>query len=365
MKWNIRIGNFLGIDVFLHTTFLIMILWIGISYWLQGNGIAAALTGVGYILALFGSVVLHEYGHALTARKFGVKTKNITLYPIGGVASLERIPEKPKQELLVALAGPAVNLVISAAILSWLLITSSLQPLTAAGIMEGSFLQRLMIANLALVGFNLIPAFPMDGGRVLRALLAMRLEYTVATQTAASIGQVLAFVFGFVGLFSNPFLVFIAFFVWIGAQNEAKMVRMNSALEGIPVSRAMLTNFETLSPFDTLSKAIDYVLNSDQKHFPVVEDGQVVGILSESGLLQGLRKNGEETPVADVMQKSFKTADSHEMLEIAFTRLRECTCHTMPILHHGELVGLVTMDNIGEFIRIQSVLNISESFSNG
>lgn len=365
MKWNIRIGNFLGIDVFLHTTFLIMILWIGLSSWFQGNSIATALIGVGYILALFGSVVLHEYGHALTARRFGVKTKNITLYPIGGVASLERIPEKPKQELLVALAGPAVNLVISTAILIWLLITSGLQPLTATGIMEGSFLQRLMIANLVLVGFNLIPAFPMDGGRILRALLAMRLEYTVATQTAASIGQVLAFIFGFVGLFSNPFLVFVALFVWIGAQNEAKMVRMNSALEGIPVSRAMLTNFESLSPVDPLSRAIDLVLNSDQKHFPVVEDGQVIGILSESGLLQGLREKGEEMLVADVMQKSFKTADSHEMLEIAFIRLRECTCHTMPILHNSVLVGLVTMDNIGEFIRIQSVLNLTESYSNG
>jgi predicted transcriptional regulator len=231
--------------------------------------------------------------------------------------------------------------------------------------MEGSFLQRLMIANLALVGFNLIPAFPMDGGRVLRALLAMRLEYTVATQTAASIGQALAFVFGLIGLFSNPFLVFIALFVWIGAQNEAKMVRMNSALDGIPVSRAMLTNFETLSPVDPLSRAIDHVLNTDQKHFPVIEDGQVIGILSESGLLQGLRKNGEETLVRDVMEKSFKTADSHEMLEIAFNRLRECTCHTMPILHNGVLVGLVTMDNIGEFIRIQSLLNLSKSFSKG
>ncbi|MCB2178371.1 site-2 protease family protein [bacterium] len=365
MKWNIRIGNFLGIDVFLHTTFLVMILWIGLSSWFQGNNITTALTGVGYILALFGSVVLHEYGHALTARKFGVKTKNITLYPIGGVANLERIPDKPKQELLVALAGPAVNLIISIMILVWLLLTSSLQPLTVTGIMEGSYLQRLMIANLALLGFNLIPAFPMDGGRVLRALLAMRLEYTVATQIAASIGQVLAFVFGFIGLFSNPFLVFIAFFVWIGAQNEAKMVRMNSALEGIPVSRAMLTNFKTLSPFDPLSRAIDHMLNSDQKQFPVIEDGQIVGILSESGLLQGLRKDGEETQVADVMQKSFKTADSHEMLEIAFNRLRECTCHTMPILHNGLLVGLVTMDNIGEFIRIQSVLNLSKGFSKG
>jgi Zn-dependent protease/predicted transcriptional regulator len=336
----------------------LLILWLGVSTWIQDNSISSALAGVGFILALFGSVVLHEYGHALTARRYGVKTRDITLYPIGGVASLEKIPEKPKEELLVALAGPAVNLVISAALAVWLLLTSSLQSFTIIGLNEGTFLQRLMIANLVLVGFNLVPAFPMDGGRILRAMLAMKLEYTAATQIAASIGQGLAFVFGFFGLLSNPFLVFVAFFVWIGAQNEAKMVRMNSALEGIPVSRAMLTNFESLSPSDPLSRVIDHILNSDQKHFPVIVEGKVVGILSESGLLQGLRQNGEKTQVVEVMERSFKTADSHEMLETAFTRLTECACHTMPIMHNGELVGLVTMDNIGEFIRIQSMLNL-------
>jgi Zn-dependent protease/predicted transcriptional regulator len=340
-----------------------MIFWIGISYWIQENSIAAVISGVGFILALFGSVVLHEYGHALTARKFGIKTKNITLYPIGGVASLERIPEKPRQELLVALAGPAVNVVIAAVLSIWLIAASSLDLTSGFSLTGGNFLQRLIFTNLALVGFNLIPAFPMDGGRVLRALLALRLEYTLATQIAATIGQGLAFVFGFIGLFSNPFLLFIAFFVWIGAQNEAKMVRMNSALEGIPVSRAMLTNFIILSPVDTLSKVIDHVLTSDQKHFPVVDEGQVVGILSESGLLEGLRRSGEDTSVTEVMEKSFKTADSYEMLETAFARLRECSCHTMPILHHGELVGLVTMDNLGEFIRIQSMLNVSENLA--
>lgn len=363
MKWTLKLGRFAGIDVFLHTTFFLMIFWIGITYWIQENSIAAVISGVGFILALFASVVLHEYGHALTARKFGVKTKDITLYPIGGVARLERIPENPREELWVALAGPAVNVVIAAGLFLWLVITSPLESLSNFSLGGGSFIERLMITNLVLVGFNLIPAFPMDGGRVLRALLAMRLEYTAATQLAATIGQGLAFVFGFIGLFSNPFLVFIAFFVWIGAQNEAKMVRMKSALEGIPVSRAMLTNFEAVSPDDPLSRVIDYVLTSDQKDFPVVADGQVVGILSESGLLEGLRQNGEETLVGTVMQTSFKTADSYEMLETAFARLRDCTCHTMPVFHNGELVGMVTMDNIGEFIRIQSMLGFSENMA--
>ncbi len=363
MKWSWKIGRFAGIDVYLHTTFLLLIGWIALTSWLQENSLVAVVTGVGFILALFGSVVLHEYGHALTARRFGVKTRDITLYPIGGVAKLERIPEDPKQELWVAFAGPAVNLVIALLLFIWLLLTRTLEPLSSISITGGSFVERLLVTNLILVGFNLIPAFPMDGGRVLRALLALRLEYSTATQIAASVGQGLAFLFGFIGLFSNPFLVFIALFVWIGAQGEARMVTLKSALNGIPVGRAMLTNFDVLSQDDQLSTVVDYVLAGDQKDFPVVADGQVVGILTQSALLDGLRKNGESALVGSAMSTDFQTADSHEMLESAFARLQNCECHTLPILHHDQLVGLVTMDNIGEFIRIQSMLGTKSSFA--
>jgi Zn-dependent protease len=355
MKWSWKIGRFAGIDVYLHTTFFLLLGWIGISYWLQENSILAALTGVGFILALFASVVFHEYGHALTARRFGVKTRDITLYPIGGVASLERIPEEPRQELWVALAGPLVNVGIAVVLFLGLIFTGNLGDISSLSMTGGTFVERLMVTNLVLVGFNLLPAFPMDGGRVLRSLLAMRLEYTQATQIAASIGQGMAFLFGFIGLFRNPFLVFIAFFVYIGAQNEARSVQMRSALHGIPVSRAMLTNFKVLAPDEKLSTAIDLVLAGDQKHFPVVEDGEVVGILTQSGLLTGLKTSGNNTPVAEVMRTDFRTADSFDMLETAFARLSTCDCHTLPILNQGELVGLLTMDNVGEFIRIQSL----------
>jgi len=356
MKWTLKLGRFAGIDVYLHTTFFLLIGWIGLSYWLQENSVIAALAGVAFILALFGSVVLHEYGHALTARRYGVKTRDITLYPIGGVASLERIPEEPRQELWVALAGPLVNVVISAVLFVGLLFTGNLEPITSLSVTGGSFVQRLMVTNLALVGFNLLPAFPMDGGRVLRSLLAMRMEYVSATQIAASIGQGMAFVFGFIGLFRNPFLLFIAFFVYIGAQNEAQSVRLRSALHGVPVSKAMLTNFRILTPQDRLATAIDLVLTGDQKHFPVVASDQIVGILTQEGLLAGLRTMGETANVASVMHTDFETADSYEMLETAFSRLSTCDCHTLPILHQGELVGLLTMDNVGEFIRIQNTI---------
>ncbi|WP_345348415.1 site-2 protease family protein [Candidatus Villigracilis affinis] len=189
MKWQWKLGKFAGIDVYVHATFLLLIAWVGYSHWLENNNWGEVFSGILFILALFACVVLHEYGHALTARKYGIKTRDITLYPIGGVARLERMPEKPIEELWVALMGPAVNVVIAAGLFAYLYLTSSLVPLSELTMASGSFLERLMTVNITLVLFNLIPAFPMDGGRVLRALLAMRMDYVRATQIAASIGQ--------------------------------------------------------------------------------------------------------------------------------------------------------------------------------
>ncbi len=353
MKWSWKLGRFVGIDVFMHVTFLLLLGWVLLAHWLQGEGLAAALEGVGFILALFGCVVLHEYGHALTARRYGIKTRDITLLPIGGVARLEKMPDEPVQELWVALAGPAVNVVIAAVLFVWLQITSSLVPLSELEVGSGSFLERLMVVNLFLVGFNMLPAFPMDGGRVVRALLAMRMEYTRATHIAANLGQTIAIFFGFLGLLTNPFLLFIAFFVWIGAAQEASMVQMKSALAGIPVSRAMLTDFRTVAPTDSLAHAVQLILAGSQQDFPVVSDGQVVGVLTRSNVLRGLTERGPETPVAEVMHREFEIFDSYEMLEMAFARLQACQCQTVPVTHGGQLVGLLTMDNVGEFLMIQ------------
>ena len=219
------------------------------------------------------------------------------------------------------------------------------------------------MVNVSLVLFNLIPAFPMDGGRVLRALLALRMEYTRATQVAASIGQGLAFLLGFIGLFTNPFLLFIAFFVWIGAAQEASMVQMKSALGGIPVSRAMLTDFRTLSPHDSLARAVELMLSGSQQDFPVVSDEQVVGVLTRGDLLAALTQQGQGAIVRDVMRREFQTVDSFEMLEKAFARLQDCDCHTLPVTHNERLVGLVTMDNVGEFLMIQAALRPAKSTS--
>jgi len=354
MKGSWKLGRFAGIDVFIHATFLVLIGWVLLAHWLEGESLAATLEGVGFILALFACVVFHEYGHALTARRYGIRTRDITLLPIGGVARLERMPDKPAQELGVALAGPAVNMVIALVLYLILQITSSLVPLSELEVGGGSFLARLMVVNLSLGVFNLVPAFPMDGGRVVRALLAMRMEYTRATQIAASLGQSVALLFGFLGLVFNPFLLFIAFFVWIGAAQEASMTQIKSALAGIPASRAMLTDFRTLAPQDTLAHAVDLILSGSQQNFPVVSNGQLVGVLTRSNLLKALTQQGPETLVGDVMQREFEVFDSYDMLESAFMRLQTCQCQTAPVTHGGKLVGLLTMDNVGEFLMIQA-----------
>ena len=356
MKWSARIGTFAGIGVYVHPTFLFVIAWVALEHWYAGQSVAAALAGIAFVLALFVCVVLHEFGHALTARRFGIKTRDITLLPIGGVARLERMPDDPKQELWVALAGPAVNIVIAAVLFVAAQATNTFAPLGTLGLTQGAFVERLMVVNLFLALFNMLPAFPMDGGRVLRAVLAIRMDYTRATQLAANIGQGMALLFAFVGLFVNPFLLLIALFVWMGAGQEAAMTQIKSALGGIPLERAMITDFRTLSPHDSLARAVDLLLSGAQQDFPVVDGPVVVGILTRADLLRALARQEQESPVVTVMRRDFLAADASDMIDVAFQRLQGRDCHTIPVLRQGTLVGLITMDNLGELIGVQTAL---------
>ena len=365
MKWQWKLARIAGIDVYMHATFLLLIGWVAFSHWTEQGTLSAVLSSVLFILLLFGFVVMHEYGHALTARKFGIKTRDITLYPIGGVARLERMPEKPIEELWVALAGPAVNVVIAVILFGYLIFTRTFEPLTSLTVSTGSFIERLMVVNLWLVGFNLIPAFPMDGGRVLRALLGLKLEYVQATQIAAYVGQAFAFIFGFIGLFSNPFLVFIALFVWMGAAQEASMVQMKHSLSGIPVTRAMLTDFDVLTPRDTLSRVVNLVLAGSQHDFPVVQDNHIVGILDRDTFMKALSERGQSTPVVEVMRRDITEIDSHDMVETALMRLQENGTKTLPVMHNGQLVGLVTAENITEYLMIRSALRTASVMPHG
>lgn len=356
MKWSTRIGTFAGIDVYVHTTFLILIAWVGFAHWQHQHSAAAVLAGIAFTLSLFLCVLLHEFGHALTARHFGIRTRHITLLPIGGVAQLERMPDDPRQELWVALAGPAVNVVIACGLAIVLLATGGFSPVDSLDVATGSFLERLMVVNIGLVLFNLLPAFPMDGGRVLRALLALRMDYGRATQIAANVGQGLALFFGLVGLFSNPFLVFIALFVWIGAGQEAAMTQMKSALGGIRLEQAMITDFRTLAPHDSLARAVELLLAGAQQDFPVVDAGTVVGILTRADLLTALARQDRDATVAAVMRRDFCIADPSDQIETALQRLQTRECHTVPVVRSGTLVGLLTMDNVGEFLSVQAAM---------
>jgi Zn-dependent protease/CBS domain-containing protein len=356
MKWSFKIGRYAGIDVYMHVTFLLLIGWIALLHWRQGQSIAAAVLGVIFILAIFLCVVLHEYGHALAARRYGIQTRDITLFPIGGVARLERIPTNPLQELLVALAGPAVNVGLAAGLFVWLKVTATFEPLQMLTITAGPFLERIMAVNLFLALFNMIPAFPMDGGRVLRAILATRQEYGRATQTAASIGQGIAVFFGLIGLFYNPLLIFIAFFVWIGAAQEAGMAQMQSAVGRTPVQQAMMTDFRSLDRNDSLDRAVELTLAGAQKDFPVVHNGHIKGILTQTDLLKALSARDHHPTVTSAMQNNFVTVESLEMLESALAKLKDCDCHTLPVVLDHKLVGLLTMDNLGEYMRIQTAL---------
>jgi Zn-dependent protease/CBS domain-containing protein len=356
MGWSIKLGTVLGIAVHMHLTFLLLIAWVAASHWMRDGSAIAAATGVGFILALFACVLLHEFGHSLMARRYGIGTRDITLLPIGGLARLEKMPEKPKQELWIALAGPAVNVVIAALLFLWLQITGGWEPLANLNVSGGSFAGRLLIVNLFLVGFNMLPAFPMDGGRVLRALLAMRMDYTKATQTAAATGQFMAFVFGFMGLFGNPFLLFIAFFVWIGAAQEAQHVQVKSSLEGVTTERAMQTNFKVLSSAHTLQDAIDLIIEGSQQDFPVTWGEEVIGILTRSDMMVALAQTGTGARVADVMRREFETVQANEQLGPVLKKLTETDLRTLPVLRDGRLAGLLTLENVSEFIMIESAL---------
>lgn len=212
--WSLKLGQVKGIGIYVHGTFLILLAWIGLSSALRGHGLTATLEGVLFTVAVFAIVVVHELGHALAAARYGIRTRDITLYPIGGVASLERIPENPRQEFVVALAGPAVNLALAAGLAAILGVEKVPLGVHDVHLIGGSFLTKLMWVNVSLGLFNLLPAFPMDGGRVLRGALALRLGRDRATEIAARVGQVMALGFALLGLFGNPMLLFIALFVW-------------------------------------------------------------------------------------------------------------------------------------------------------
>lgn len=357
MSWAWRIATIAGIPINVHGTFAVLIIFLLVSGLAAGRGIASVVSSVLFILAIFVTIILHELGHALTARRFGIKTRDITLLPIGGLARLERMPAVPRQELWVALAGPAVNVVIALVCYALLIVATGSAPVLTLDPSATGFLGRFTAVNFALAIFNMVPAFPMDGGRALRAVLAERLDYRRATEIAASIGQGLALVFGLVGLFANPILVFIALFVWMGASSEAAAAGMRGALAGVPVSRAMVTDYRTVSAGSSLRQAVELVLMGDQHDFPVVDDaGEIAGILTRERLMSALSHQGPAGTVDEAMTTAFETVDAREMLDGAYERLQQSPSPVLPVMDGGRVVGLLTSENVAEYVMIRSAL---------
>jgi len=366
MKRSLKIGSVSGIGIFLHWTFLLLVAAIFGFYYIQSQSVGTALASMGLILAVFVCVVLHELGHALTARRFGVGTRSITLYPIGGLARLQRIPSEPMKEFWIAVGGPAVNLVIAVVIAAVILITGGSFAPSALQAPGSHTLASLMWINLILAGFNMLPAFPMDGGRVLRALLATRQDYASATQTAANVGQAMAILFGLFGLLSfNPILLFIALFVYVGAQQESQQAVYRAFTQGTPVRQAMVTRFASLDEDDTLDDAVDALLAGTDHDFPVVRNGEIVGLLRRKQLIQALSDHDRTTAVGTVADRDFFTSEPGAPLDEVFQRMNEANCSTVPVVDDQRLVGLLTLENVGELIMVSSALRTRSTTASG
>jgi Zn-dependent protease/CBS domain-containing protein len=356
MSWSLTIGRFGSTTVRVHLTFFLLLAWIGVSAWQQG-GAPAARDSLLFIVLIFACVLLHEFGHILVARRFGIETPDVTLWPIGGVARMPRMPEKPGQELAVAIAGPMVNVVIAFLLF---LVIGRIQPDYLARIDDPriSLVARLAAANIFLVVFNMIPAFPMDGGRVLRALLAMKLGRARATQVAAFLGQALAFAFGFLGLVGgNPLLLFIGIFVYIAAAGEAQMSAFNEAARGLLVGDAMETRFNAIPVEASLADAVETLLATAQHEFPVVDGfGKPVGVLVREDILSALKDHDREASITTIMRAPVETVRPNASLAGVLDKLREPQAGTLAVTDpEGTLVGLLTRQNLSELMMIKLV----------
>lgn len=358
MKGSFKLGNIAGIGVFIHWSFSLLIAYIVYSNYRAGHNAVQIIWSVVFILSIFVTVFLHELGHALAAKKYDIKTKDITILPIGGLARLERIPEKPKEELIVAIAGPAVN--IALALITSLFITlPEIKELTiqlSGGVNQSNFFLNFFIVNIWLALFNLIPAFPMDGGRVLRALLAMKFERHIATKIAARIGQLLAVGFIIIGFFSNPFLIFIGLFIILGAQGEVEMTQAGFMLRGVFVKDIVMKQYETIDENDIVENAVKKLLNGQCKNFLVTSHNNPIGSLSRDEIIEALSNSGNRATIDTVMNKNTLRLNSKEPIEEAYQKMLANKNGLATVYDNQQFVGVLDMDNILEFIMIKNAL---------
>ncbi len=355
MKGSFKFGNIAGIGVFIHWTFSILIAFIIFSSYRAGHDAERIGWMILFVLSIFVTVFLHELGHALAAKKYGIKTKDITILPIGGLARLEKIPEKPSEELVVAIAGPAVNIAI-AGITALFITIPAADELTlqlTGGVNSSNFFLNFFIVNIFLAVFNLIPAFPMDGGRILRALLAMKMQRHTATTIAARIGQALAVGFIFGGFFSNPFLIFIGLFIILGAQGEAEMTKAGFMMKGILVKDIVMHKYETIEENDTIETAVNKLLNGQCKNFVVTSNQQPVSTLGRDEIIKALSDSGKQTTLHAVSNKNPIRLNANQPLEEVYLIMIAAKNSLAFVYDKQQFIGVLDLENILEFIMIK------------
>ncbi|OCC25117.1 protease [Croceicoccus estronivorus] len=363
MGWSLALGKFGETTVRLHWSFLLFLFWIGVMAFLR-EGAGAAIGGIVFLTLLFFCVVLHEFGHILAARHFGVKTPEVLLLPIGGVSRLERFPEEPRQELVIALAGPVVSLAIGLGLLLLFGFPAFSPDAAEGGIAQ--VLGQLGWINLFLAVFNLLPAFPMDGGRVLRALLAARLGYARGTRIAAGAGQIAAAVFGFLGLLSgNVILIFIALFVFLAAGGEAGLAQMRNATLGLTAADVMITDFESLRVEEPVSAAADALIRTSQREFPVIDSaGLLQGVLARDDIIKALHQN-PAMPAREAMQADVPVVSARHSADALVRLLQQGAPMVVVADPAGRPVGFVTWENMLEHVMIQNARAKTQAVSEG
>jgi Zn-dependent protease/CBS domain-containing protein len=366
MKWSISVGKIFGINLRIHLTFFLLLLFVFASV-LSERGLKAAAMSALFICAIFACVVIHEVGHSLIARRFGKEARSITLLPIGGMAEIEEIPRKPMQEIAISLVGPMINLVIAG--LLYLLAGSqvgvSLPDLSPES--ADAFVSGLIGVNIMLAVFNLIPAFPMDGGRVLRGILAVKLDYVRATTLAVGIGQAISVFFIFFGLVSNWWLTLIGIFLYLGAGSEKQQVVLQSLLANVPAGEAMTTEYISLKPDDSLADALEHFHHGNQQDFPVIGDRGVEGVLTRDRILASIHTKGVDIPVSEVMDRDFITVSPRTGLDEVYKRLMAGKKTAVAVVDGGRLEGIIGLDGISRYFMIKAALKgvKAENFGTG
>ena len=356
MKGSFKLGTIAGIGMFIHWTFIFLIAFIIYINYKAGQNTTQIIWSVLFVLCIFVTVLLHELGHAFMAKNYNIKTKDITLLPIGGLARIERIPEKPSEELIVALAGPFVNIVLALITSLFIQIPENSEELIAQlspGINSSNFLLNFFIVNLWLALFNLIPAFPMDGGRVLRALLSFKLRRNVATRISARIGQIMAIGFIILGFFSNPFLIIIGIFIIIGAQIEADFTESKYILKGFKVRDVLMRQYPTIDSNEKVKKAVELLLDSPYKNFLVTDNNEPVGTLNRDQIILALSEKGENVAIHSIMNKTLIFLHVDALLDTIFELVYENKSHLMLVTENDQLIGTLDTENLLEFILIK------------